>query len=347
MIRWTPNMKLSTLLVIWMGIGLLLNGGLLGQKADAFSLFDSDSVVNVVLESDFKNLVKHKFKEEYQPANITVYTASGDTVHHDIKIKSRGNRRKEVCYNPPIFVKFKKDNYAHSKLKLVIPCRYNPAYDQILLREYLCYKMYEQLTDRALRTALMRIDFIDSGRDGKVNSGFAFAIEDIDQLAERFGGREYDPISLREKVLDKDQLAMYVFFQYLIANTDWHVSNSHNIKAITHPDNSAIYVIPYDFDYSGFVDTEYAVPHETVPVKDVTDRYNKGSCLTEERCEEMRVLFMEKKDDILNVVKEDPYLNSKEKKQCLSYLEAFFTEMESTKKAKSVFVVNCRNQQKS
>ena len=318
---------------------------LAAQKPTAFSLFDSDSLVRVELESDFKYLIKHKFEEEYQPANITVYTASGDTVRHQIKIKSRGNRRKEVCYYPPIFVKFKKDNYAHSKLKWVIPCRQSTGYDQILLREYLCYKMYEQLTDVAFRTALMRVDFIDSGRDGKTHTGYAFAIEDIDQLAERFGGREYDPVSLREKILDKDQLALYTYFQYLIANTDWHVSNSHNIKAITHPDQNAIYVVPYDFDYSGFVDTDYAAPHETVPVKEVTERYNKGSCLTEERCAEMRALFIEKKDAILGVVENDPYLSDKQRKQCMIYLSAFFTEIESEKRAQSVFVVNCRNQQ--
>ena len=36
-------------------------------------LFSSDEVMNITIESDFKNLVKQKFKDEYQPAMLKYY----------------------------------------------------------------------------------------------------------------------------------------------------------------------------------------------------------------------------------------------------------------------------------
>lgn len=313
------------------------------QLPAAFSLFENDSIIDVTLKSDLKLLVKNKHREEYQPAELTITRPSGETVVKEVKIKSRGNRRKEVCYYPPIRVKFDKDDYAYNKLKWVIPCQSNEGAEQLLLKEYICYKIYRTYTDRSFRTALMRVKFVDTGRDNKEFTSYSFVIEDIDQIADQLGGREYDPVVLREKILDKDLLTLYTMFQYMIGNTDWHVSNSHNIKAVTDPAVGAVVLLPYDFDYSGVVNASYAVPHESLRIKSVTERHNKGSCLPEDLSLKYREILLEKRAEIDDLIRSFPYYKKKTGDLTAQYIEDFFDEIESEKRAKSIFSVNCQS----
>ena len=54
-----------------------------------------------------------------------------------------------------------------------------------------------------------------------------------------------------------DEVIRVGIFEYMIGNTDWALSVLHNIKLLELPDAHRIYV-PHDFDYSGFVGTDYA-----------------------------------------------------------------------------------------
>lgn len=313
----------------------------IGQKVSAISLFESDSIVHVKLTTDMKLLVKKKYDEEYQPAQIEITSADGAVTSYDVKIKSRGNKRKEACNLPPIKVKFPKKNFTFNKLKWVITCNNSDPYDQILLKEYLLYKIFEQFTDKGFGTELLRVEYVDTGRDGKTFSRYGFVIENAESVAERLGGRVYNPKALNTNVVNKDQMALFTMFQYMIANTDWAYLNLHNLEAVTDPATSSIAVLPYDFDYSGFVNTTYAVVHESLPMESVTERYNKGYCLSEELCEKYRLLFISKQEDILKACREFKYFNKKTRKDAEAYLKGFFDDIESKKSAKRIFCQNC------
>ena len=45
-------------------------------------------------------------------------------------------------------------------------------------------------------------------------------------------------------------------FQYMIGNFDWHITRLHNVKMFSDEENH--FMLPYDFDYSGFVNAHYA-----------------------------------------------------------------------------------------
>ena len=51
-------------------------------------------------------------------------------------------------------------------------------------------------------------------------------------------------------------------FEYMIGNLDWSVPVRHNIKLIVPKEdsNAIAFPVPYDFDYSGLVKTDYAIP---------------------------------------------------------------------------------------
>lgn len=312
------------------------------DKPSAFALFESDSIANVKMITDLKLLVKNTRAEIYQPAIIRIMYSSGDSSSYDVKIKSRGNRRKEVCYYPPIKVKFPKDDFTHNKLKWVLTCKSTDAYDQILLKEYMAYQIFEGMTDRSFGTELMKVDYIDTGRDNKTFTRYAFVIENADAVAERLGGRVYSPRVMAATILEDDQLTLYTMFNYLIANTDWAIKNLHNMESMI-DSSDAVLIIPYDFDYSGFVGTSYAEPHLTdVPIGDVLERYNKGYCVSEESCEKYRQLFLANKEEILGGCRDFKYFNKKTKKTAENFLKGFFKIMENQKRTHDIFCKDCR-----
>ena len=120
-------------------------------------LFHSDEVIKLSIESDFKNLIKRKYKGEYQPATFKYYLNDTVVVTREIKIKPRGNMRRKTCYFPPLMLNFPKKeaviNQIHDfdKMKMVLDCKRGNTYEQYLLSEYYAYKLYNIITDSELR----------------------------------------------------------------------------------------------------------------------------------------------------------------------------------------------------
>lgn len=318
----------------------LQSHAVISQDVSAFELFASDSVMHVRLTTDLKLLVKQKDEEIYQPALIEIFRP-GDTIVQEVEIRSRGNIRKEVCYYPPIRIKFPKEGYKDRKIKWVNACRDTESYDQMLLKEFLAYRLFATLTDKSFRTHLMQVEYIDSGKDNASFVQHAFAIEPADNLAERMGGRVHEPRILKSDFLDQEQLGLFTMFQYMIANTDWNFSNRHNMEIVTSPSTNTLLVIPYDFDYSGFVHPPYAVPHETVPIDEVSERYNKSFCLTDEMCEATRLYFLDKKEDLLAACEAVPHSTKRTLKFTKSFVEDFLKMIGNEKSARRIFARDC------
>ena len=289
-----------------------------------------------------KLLVKNKYKEDYQPAVIQLIQEKGDTVSYSVKIRGRGNIRKEQCRYPPIKVKFSKKNFEYNKLKWVNTCFGTDKGDQWLLKEYLAYKLFGIMTDRGFRTKLLKVEYVNTGKDDKLDTRYAFIIENAEELAARLGGRLYNPKVLKQKLIDPDQLALFTMFNYMISNTDWSLENRHNLQAMTDSLVKAVVVIPYDFDYAGFVGTSYAAVHESLPNKSVKERYNNGYCIDDEIREKYRQIFIANRDEALRACREFEYFDEKSKKETEFFLTSFFDLMENEKKVAEIFTKNCK-----
>ena len=119
---------------------------------DTFDLFGSDEPLQIRLKSDFRTLLKNKYKDDYQKAEL--FYALSDTValELDIRIKPRGNFRKKNCAFPPLRLNFKKTTFyfphvqQFEKVKMVTDCKRTDTFEQYLLREYLVYKLYSIIT---------------------------------------------------------------------------------------------------------------------------------------------------------------------------------------------------------
>jgi hypothetical protein len=221
-------------------------------------------------------------------------------------------------------------------------CRDTDANEVYLLKEYIAYNIYHLMTEMSFKSHLVRVTYFDSGNKNKPMTRYAFVLQDEDELAETYGGRMIESASMNTDFLHQEQLALFSFFQYMIGNTDWAFGNAHNVKVFTHPETNTLIPVAYDFDYSGFVNTTYAIPHESIPVKKVTDRFNKCDCVAEEMCEKTRQYLLDKQEEILSYIESVVFLNRKEKKDCAAYIKPFFTTLEDPKQTWRVFVRDCK-----
>src|SRR5690606_9238581 len=91
----------------------------------------------------------------------------------------------------------------HNKLKLVTHCLDDKNDGQEnLLKEYLAYKLYNELTDQSYRVQLIRINYVDTkGKVSKIRR-YGIIIEDTDEMAERLGGEECDCLNPGKEQLD-------------------------------------------------------------------------------------------------------------------------------------------------
>jgi hypothetical protein len=312
--------------------------------------FQSDEIIKISLKFDIKTFIRTKHKEEYQKAMLTIYNLDNSKMEKEISIRARGITRKSICYLPPIKLNFKKtesDNDSLNdinSLKLVTHCKNSDLYEQYLLKEFLVYRMYNLLTDSSFRVKLLQIDYLDSEDKMKPITRYGFIIESNDHLAERLHGIRIEREGVNTWDTDSYHTSLTALFQYMIGNTDWAIPVPHNFKLIKPSvPNSSILAIPYDFDYSGMVNTVYAVPDENLGIETVRTRVYRGYCLpSDDHYQRLFKLFLANKQAMFSLVEDFELLDKKSQPEILEYLEEFYEIIESPALAKQEIIDFCR-----
>ncbi len=299
--------------------------------------FQSDNILRISLKFDIKTFIRTKNKEEYQKAMLTIYHPDNSKMEKEIRLRARGITRKSICYLPPIKLNFKKtasDNdslYDINSLKLVTHCKNSDLYEQYLLKEFLVYRMYNLLTDSSFRVKLLQIDYIDSEDKMKPITRYGFVIESNDHLAERLNGIRIEREGINTWDTDLYHTNLTVLFQYMIGNTDWAIPVPHNFKLVK-PSlaNSSILAIPYDFDYSGMVNTIYALPDENLGTESVRTRVYRGYCLpSDDHYQRLFKLFLANKQAMFSLVEDFELLDNMSRPEMLEYLKEFYDIIEN------------------
>jgi hypothetical protein len=299
-------------------------------------LFASDDILDLTLTADFKAL--HKDIEEvrsYHPGILSFTDKNNKPVTIDVQLKTRGyfRRNPRVCDSPPLNVKFDAAQIPDtvfaglSKIKLVTHCKRNDKdFNDFVLLEYLVYKLYNLFTDKSLKVRLVRITYRNTGKNSGLVTRFAFFIEDIDDLAARFGGKEVQnkwSFGIFKKMNKKD-LAMQAVFHFMIGNRDWSVEREHNVKLIALDNEKRICAIPYDFDMTGIVNPYYVWPHSKDHVRDLVERFYQGFCSHRVLLPEIFMRFKELKREIYSLYKNFQPLKKGARKKALRYLDQFY-----------------------
>jgi len=330
---------------------LALSVSVKSQSAvDSIQFFLDEQPLTVTLSTDMGNLLSGKIKDDYQNATFTCKLPDSSTVSEVIRLNARGHSRREICKIPPIRLLFKNPSSPRlsplKTLKLVNICRSSPSDKQLLFKEYLIYKMYNLITDKSFRVRLLNITFEDSKGSKKPINQYGFLVENVDAVAKRNKCKEMNNVKIDQETSDKKNMTVVALFEYMIGNTDWSVWNNHNIKLLYPKKDSTArpFALPYDFDNSGFVNADYAVPDPIMGVETVTQRVYRGFLRTPEELDAAIQVFNNKKEDIYNLINNFELLSANVKKASITYLDDFYKTINNPKDVKYVFITKCRTQ---
>jgi hypothetical protein len=326
-----------------------------GSIAAANPLFQSDEPLALVLEFPLRDLMRQK-KEKATVQGVVRYTdIDGSDVVLDVGVSTRGNSRLEHCRYPPLSINLKKKQVTatlfagQDKLKLVTLCRDTATYRRYLGQEYTIYRIYNLLSDFSFRARMLEVSFREaSGRQPK-KAVPAFFIESDKEVAERLEMTRVKSDVVEFSQLDTDQLSILTLFQFMVGNTDWSVRKGsgdehccHNGKVVGPPGSRNDWVVlPYDFDQSGIINTRYAVPSESLPIKSVRQRLYRGICSGNAQLEPTIALFNDKRPVIEDLFSSVPYGSSKNN-AALKYLRSFYEIINDPKKRKNQLIDRCR-----
>lgn len=309
--------------------------------------FDNDRALQLTLKFDIKKFTDEKMEEEYLPTTLLFFIDDTIEIKKQVRIKSRGIVRKKSCYFPPYFINIKNAGLQNNlfsdlnKVKVVSHCENTKTYTNYLLKEYLAYKIFNIITDYSFKVRLLNVEYIDEGRKNKSYTYKAFMIEPEELLAERLGLYSLDIDRFNYSQTDSVLTATMSLFQYMIGNVDFSINGRHNIKMVITKDykNQKLIPIPYDFDYSGLVNAHYAIPDEKLNIVKVTERFYRGLCRSDYLYDMVLDIYREKKDEIYAFIKSFEYIDKKNRKDVLNYLDEFYDEIEDsnfvTKKIRS------------
>ena len=274
--------------------------------------------------------------ENYQEASLLILGED-----YPIEIKSRGIRRKEMCsYTPIKFKPIKSVEYPihylneNKSMKLVRPCFHDSIYRQIVLREFLVYKMYSILTPYSFEVYWLDMEFVFPKGDYK---GGVFLIESFQHLRERTGLIKYEDKGKKKlEEFDLTSTQVLALFQFMINNYDWSTDDYHNLKVAADSSYRPI-LIPYDFDYARMVNAPYASISDGVGVDSLEKRRYLGNRYSRKELEGTRSLFLDKKSEIYDLVNNESALREEHKKDMPSMLNSFYNILESKAELKKSF----------
>jgi len=336
---------------------ITLTGLSLSASADEYRtpdpLFQSHEPLNVSITAPLTTLIEERSKDEYLPGAFQYTEADGNTVNFDLDIRARGNFRHQTCEFPPVTLNLKRsqadgtlfDN--QNKLKLVIQCDKNDRYEQMVLREYLAYRILNGLTDNSFRVRLLRVTYFDTDTDWESKIRYAFLIEHKKRLAARLDREDLKIKKTTVASIQPDILNLTSLFQFLIGNTDFSPiagppgDNCCHNYVLFGNDSDPILAIPYDFDQSGLVNAPYAEPDERFRIRSVRQRVYRGRCVNNEYIEASLTQFKDHRDAIYKLVHEQEGLQTDVINQIIRYVNDFYKLIENPRAVERNIVKKC------
>ncbi len=304
------------------------------------SIFDQihfQEMLEVDMKLDMEEVFGDRKNQDKHKAVFSFNDKDGVLQTWNIKVALRGKFRRTRCDNlAPLKLHFEKRDLfdaglaKYNDLKLVNQCMEDSKdIKQLLLREYLAYRLYNQITDESFRVQFLKINYIDD-QTGKVQTQYGFVIEDAAQLRARINALKIEKqFNIRQEKYNQDQVKLMSVFQYMIANPDWSLSRNHNVKVFLQ--NDKLIAIPYDFDFSGIVEAPYVLLNSELGIATTKDRVFLGfedhiSDLTKELD-----IFANKKSQLIGTIKDCELLNRRNRREMIKFINSFFDETDSFK----------------
>lgn len=337
--------------------GVQVNAAKEDKNSKTSPLFQSSEPLKLRINAPFRTINKNRGENRpYQAATMVVTGTDGKESSLNLKIRVRGNFRsdRENCTYPPLKLNFKRKSLAHTvfegenKLKLVVQCKKNDRYKQMVILEYLNYKIFQLLSDYSLHVRLAQVDYFDTESNRDLGRRPAFIIEDTGRMAKRLNLKELKVKSMNHGDYDQARLNLVDFFEFLIGNTDWssiapekNEDCCHNIIPFKKRDGSII-PVPYDFDMTGVVNPPYGVVNPKLKIKTVRQRLYRGFCQNNEILQATIKNFMDKRNEIYALYENQSGLSKEMSKHSIKYYDDFYDVIQSEERLKWAVHYKCR-----
>jgi hypothetical protein len=342
-----------TWIVAALAAGVLGAGPAQAQQA----LFADESNIAFTLNAPWDTLIR-RASDSTEPVEGQIALAGGGA--YPLKIAPRGftRRKGDICNFPPLKLDMDKPAMAgtlfegQNKLKLVTQCRPSERYEQMLVREYTVYRLFNAVTPQSFRVRPATVTYRDTEGKREDITRFAFLIEDADAMGRRVDLSEIEvgARELNSAQIDAAALARFALFQFVVGNLDWEYfagpagdSCCHNAKLIgPKAARTNIIPVPYDFDFSALVGAPYASPPAGVTVSSAHERYYRGHCRANVHVPAAAAQLLEKRAAFAQIIAGEARLSTGSKRLMQDYLDDSFAILADSRRLDREITSHCR-----
>lgn len=302
-----------------------------------------------------QDLSKQRHKKPVFPGKFRYTDASGAARDISVDVSTRGNSRLDLCDYPQLRINFDPNETegtlfeGQRKLKLVRQCTRGRKGQDWLLLEYGIYLAYNAVTDYSYRVRKLTVTYRDTESSGRERTQVAFFLEDDSSVARRLNRERIRPPEVKLAQMDPVETTHNLLFQYLIGNTDFAVKKGpkgegccHNGRVIAAAGEQRNWVVlPYDFDYAGIINTDYALPGMGLPLKRVTTRLYRGFCWQNDLLPDSIKLLNEKRGEIEAALLQSD-LSAGKSRRVTSYIKRYYETVNDPEELKKRLTDKCR-----
>jgi hypothetical protein len=334
----------------------LLAGAVFAQSsANRAPLFSSHDPLEITITAPFGLIMRERPLDEYVPGTLRYRDAEGQSVEFDIGIRTRGQfrRKPEHCKFAPLRLNFKKSQTRgtlfdkQDKIKLVTHCQSrSPRYEQMVVTEYLAYRIFNLLTDISFDARLLRVTYEYTDENRQIES-YGILLEHQDQLEKRTDTSRMRVEAIEPEELQPEYSNLVSIFQYLIGNTDFSPIRAspdalccHN-QVLLRTDDETLYSVPYDFDMSGIVNAPYAAPHPRFKINSVRDRLYRGRCLNNAVLPATLEYLRTQQSQIETLIREEPALSKFARNSTMNFINHFYERIDDPREVQRRLVDAC------
>jgi hypothetical protein len=317
-------------------------------------LFATSQPIHITIQAPLSGMIRNRASQDVVSGTLT--DPSGIALPISLSLRGITRRSRDTCDFPPLRVQFTSTPPATSvfagqkRLKLVTHCRNRESFQQYLLLEYAAYRMYNLLTEHSFRVRLANIDYRDeNGRP--IISRVGYFLESLGDVAERNGMKStHAPELIPAADLNPADAARYALFQHMIANHDWSMRAGpkgddccHNAELIGPLAPGQTVVIPYDFDFSGFVGAPYATPPDALHINNVRQRVYRGYCIHNPQVLATARQMRAERPQLIAAITQTPGLDPKTQSRAIGFLDDFFADIATDEAVRDKVLKRCVN----
>lgn len=301
-----------------------ISGQSLASPESVFTYLTREEGAMVQLELNLDSLVQNRKSAQYVPATITDQFGGS----FPAKVRTRGKFRRKNCEIPPIKIKFGNSNLEAvqmdtlNEIKLVLPCSGKHAAEELIVREYVAYRMFESLSPAYARARLISLQLKDTEKK-RPQKMLAMLVEHEEEVTKRLCSSAIQEWGMKPERMDQQQVALMAMFQFMIGNTDWDISACRNVLLMQSDTAAKVLAIPFDFDFSGLVNAPYATPSSTSGLHTVQDRFLMAEGLDPVALQQARKTLLNSRG-VLYQWLDCEHLSKSSAKEMRAFLDTFF-----------------------